>query len=286
MSLKLEIDSMIIYASKSKSKLLALVKGWMKMADEILRYSELTDNEVQFYGNSGYLPLPGLISATAAAALADEVLHVMAALGLSREQLCAASTSKDKLRQSRQYLAGSKLERLIHSEALLAIAAKLMGGPSTLYMPFTAVKSGGGGGRFHFHQDNQYTRFDGPGINIWFALMEMKPENGCLQMAPASHLMGTLDSVESEDLDGHRTVAIEPEDFLPLRMMPGDAVAFSRLTLHGSGANSSDEPRLGYAVQFHRNDVRAARDGVDIGLLKDSPRYDIEPVHAILPANE
>lgn len=276
---------MIIYASKSKSKLLAPLKGWM-MANEILRYSNLTDNEVQFYCNTGYLLLPGLISSAAAAELAEEVIAVMAALGVSREQLRAASTSKDKLRQSRQYLAGSALERLIHSEALLAIAARLMGGPSTLYMPFTAAKSGGGGGRFHFHQDNQYTRFDGPGINIWFALMEMTPENGCLQMAPGSHLKGTLDAVESEDRDGHRTVALEPEDFLPLRMMPGDAVAFSRLTLHGSGANSSDEPRLGYAVQFHRDDVRAARDGVDIGLLKANTRYEIKPVDVISPANE
>jgi len=256
------------------------------MANEILRYSKLTDNEVQFYCNTGYLSLPGLISQGDAATLAEEVVGVMAALGISQEQLCRASTSKDKLRQSRQYLAGSELERLIHSEGLLAIAARLMGGPSTLYMPFTAVKSGGGGGRFHFHQDNQYTRFDGPGINIWFALMEMNPENGCLQMAPASHLSGTLESVESEDKDGHRTVAIEPEDFLPLRMMPGDAVAFSRLTLHGSGANSSDEPRLGYAVQFHRDDVRATRDGVDIGLLKENPRYELKPVDAISPENE
>ncbi len=256
------------------------------MSDEILRYSGLSANEIKFYDTFGYLSLPGLISGSAAAELAREVTNVMEALGVSQEQLRAASTSKDKLRQSRQYLAGSGLERLVHSDALLAIAAQLMGGPSTLYMPFTAVKSGGGGGRFHFHQDNQYTRFDGPGINIWFALMEMKPENGCLQMAPGSHLRGTLDSVESEDRDGHRTVAIEPDDFLPLRMMPGDAVAFSRLTLHGSGANSTDQPRLGYAVQYHRDDVRAASGGVDIGLLKENPRYEIKPVEAISPANE
>ena len=82
-----------------------------------------------------------------------------------------------------------------------------MEGPATLYLPFTAVKSGGGGGRFHFHQDNQYTRFDGPGINIWIALSPMSPENGCLQVVPRSHLAGTLDSVENPDGDGHRTVA-------------------------------------------------------------------------------
>lgn len=37
------------------------------MADEILRYSQLTDNEVNFYDKVGYLSLPGLLSREAAA---------------------------------------------------------------------------------------------------------------------------------------------------------------------------------------------------------------------------
>ncbi|MYE77626.1 MAG: phytanoyl-CoA dioxygenase family protein [Chloroflexi bacterium] len=256
------------------------------MTAELLRYSDLTDKEVNFYAKYGYLSLPGLLSRQAAQKLAEEVLDIMAGLGISREALCQASTSKDKLRQSRQYLADTGLARLVHSEALRKIASCLMGGPSTVYLPFTAVKSGGGGGRFHFHQDNQYTRFAGPGINIWFALVEMRPENGCLQIAPSTHLAGTLDSVESEDRDGHRTVAVEPQSFLPMRMMPGDAVAFTRLTLRGSGANSTDQPRLGYAVKYHRDDVRASRNGVDIGLLKENPRFTVQPVAAISPAGD
>lgn len=253
------------------------------MKTELLRYSQLSGNEISYYNMYGYLCLPGLIRREAAAALAEEVLQVMEGLGIARDDLRVARTSADKLRQSRQYLAGSSLERLIHSAALNSLAGQLMGGPAMLYLPFTAVKSGGGGGRFHFHQDNQYTRFDGPGINLWFALVEMTPDNGCLQIAAGTHLRGTIDSVESEDRDGHRTVAVEPEAFLPLRMMPGDAVAFSRLTLHGSGANITDQPRLAYAVQFHRDDVRATRDGEDFGLLKGNPRFDVEPVKAFSP---
>lgn len=256
------------------------------MKTELLRYSQLSGQEISFYDKYGYLYLPGLIAQETAAALAQETLQVMTGLGVGQDDLRHASTSKDKLRQSRQYVKGSSLERLIHSAALSAVAGQLMGGAATLYLPFTAVKSGGGGGRFHFHQDNQYTRFDGPGINIWFALVEMSPENGCLQIAPGTHLQGTIDSVESADKDGHRTVAVEPEAFLPLRMMPGDAVAFTRLTLHGSGANITDQPRLAYAVQFHRDDVRAARDGVDLGLLKENARFDIKPVNAIRPDGE
>ncbi len=247
---------------------------------DIVRYTTLTANEINYYNTYGYLMLPGLISQEVARSLADNVLEVMDGLGVARESLQAATSSKDKLRQSKQYLADTSLDHLVNSAGLNSIASQLMGGASTIYLPFTAVKSGGGGGKFHFHQDNQYTRFDGPGINIWFALVEMTPDNGCLQIAPKTHLEGTMESVESEDKDGHRTVTVEPEQFLPLRMMPGDAVAFTRLTLHGSGANSTNMPRLGYAVQYHRDDVSATRNGESVGLLKDNPVYDVGPVTA------
>jgi len=250
----------------------------MNHSNELLRYTALTENEISFYETYGYLMLPGLISQDSAKVLAENVLDIMAGLGISHDDLHSASSSKDKLRQSKQYLADTPLAHLVNSDGLRAIASQLMQGSASLYLPFTAVKSGDGGGKFHFHQDNQYTRFDGPGINIWFALVEMTPENGCLQIAPRTHLDGTIDSVESEDKDGHRTVAVEPNSFLPMRMMPGDAVAFTRLTLHGSGANNTNEPRLGYAVQYHRDDVGATRNGKSLGLLKDTPVFDVGPV--------
>ena len=90
--------------------------------DSILRYWQITRNEKKFYDTFGYLCLPGLISRGTAAELAEEVLHVMEGLGLDRDDLRRATTSKDKLRQSRQYLAGSGLERLIHCEELNAIS--------------------------------------------------------------------------------------------------------------------------------------------------------------------
>jgi len=248
----------------------------------ILKPLRLSEGEVRFYKEEGYLLLPGLLDEITAAELRREVLDIMEqTANLSRERLQRARGSGDKLIQTSQYLSGSALDEVVNSEALRLLAEQLMEGPSTLYMPFTAVKSGGGGGRFHFHQDNQYTRFDGPGINIWIALSPMSPENGCLQVVPRTHLAGTLDSVENPDGDGHRTVAQDPTRFLPVRMRPGDAIAFSRLTLHGSGANQTDEPRVAYAIQFHRDDVSATWDG-ETKLLKERPRWNnIKPVDKI-----
>ena len=241
------------------------------MTQDIVQSLQLTPNEVKFYETQGYLYLPGLLSREDAAAIRDEVLHIMDGLGVSYERLCQAAETSDKLRQSPQYLAGSKVDALVNSANLVNLAGQLMQGPSTMYMSFTAVKNGGGGGKFHFHQDNMYTRFDGPGNNIWFALHEMTPENGCLMMAPRTHLRGTIDSVQSSDGDSHRMIALEPEDFVHVRMMPGDAVAFTRLTLHGSGPNMTNMPRIGYAVQFHRDDVSAVWDRQEPRLLKNPP---------------
>lgn len=233
----------------------------------------LSDGEVRFYNDEGYLLLPGLLSPEIVEAMREEVFAVMESAGFDRERLRHAGSTREKLVQSNQYLEDSALDAFVHSKSMREIASQLMGGPSTLYLPFTAVKSGGGGGTFHFHQDNQYTRFDGPGINCWFALSDMTPENGCLQVVPRSHHAGTLDSV-SPDGDGHKAVASDPTRFLPLRMRAGDAIAFTRLTIHGSGPNTTDDARLAYALQFHRNDVRATwKDVVEPQLLVENPRW-------------
>ncbi len=246
---------------------------------------QLSEGEIRFYQEEGYLLIPGLISTENARALGAEVLEVMAAAGKTYQDLCSAAGVKGKLYQSGQYLAGSRLDAFINSPGLISIAAQLMGGESSIYMPFSAVKSGGGGGTFHFHQDNQYTRFDGPGINLWTALSPMSPENGCLQVVPRSHLGGTVDAV-SPDGDGHRAVAQDPARFLPLRMNSGDCIAFTRLTIHGSGPNNTGEPRLAYAVQCHRNDVSAVWDGRESRLLKGSSRWNTRPVEKLSPPDE
>jgi len=223
------------------------------------RISEAEKNE---YDARGYVVLRNVLSPSQAARLYDEVMGIMAIIGLE----------PTKLKQTNQYLIGSTLDHFVHSGAMRGIASGLTGGSSTLYLPFTAVKTAGGGGRFHFHQDNQYTRHDGPSINLWMALTPMTVENGCLQIVPGSHLKGTLDSELSGDGDAHRKVKWEPADFANILMEPGDLVAFTRLTVHGSGPNLSPAHRVAYAVQYHRDDVRYL-DGETWKLLKEHPRF-------------
>jgi ectoine hydroxylase-related dioxygenase (phytanoyl-CoA dioxygenase family) len=206
--------------------------------------------------------LRNVLAGEQAARLHEEVMEIMEIIGLETA----------KLKQTWEYLTGSALDHFVHSEVMRSIASALTGGPSTLYLPFTAVKTGGGGGRFHFHQDNQYTRHDGPSINLWTALSPMTPATGCLQIVPRSHLQGTLESELSGDGDAHRKIKWEPEDFVDIVMEPGDCVAFTRLTVHGSGPNHSPAHRVAYALQYHRDDVRYL-EGETWKSLKENPRF-------------
>jgi phytanoyl-CoA hydroxylase len=244
----------------------------------------LTDSEVRFYQQEGYLTLPGFVRSDAIAGLRQEVFDVLAANGVSPESLKRATSVADKLRQNAQYLAGSKLDALINGPQTLAIAARLIGGRAFRYMPFTAVKAGGGGGTFHFHQDNNYTHHDPTlgSINIWVALVDMTPENGCLQIVPRSHLHGQVKSRNSDDGDTHQQIDVDPLECLPIRMRAGDAVAFTRWTVHGSGPNNTREPRLAYALQYHREDVKW-RDGETWKLLVETPRFATPPIGKLGP---
>ena len=248
---------------------------------EPLRLADVPDNDVRSFREEGYLLIPGLLTTGDAALLRAEVMAIMDTIGLPRRAL----------RQTSQYLRGSRIDALVNSPRLKALVARLIGGDGTLYLPFTAVKSPGGG-PFSFHQDNQYTKWDGPGIlgiNCWFALDEMSPENGCLNVAPRSHTKGTVQGVDYEPDPGehHRKVAADPASFLPIRMHPGDCIAFDRLTIHGSGPNTTATPRVAYAVQFHRDDVNATwPDGRTLP-LKPHPRWtDLGPRDVITPPEE
>lgn len=246
----------------------------IKKIFDSLSYS-ITEKELMDYKNNGYVVISNKIPKLILVEIKQNINQIMDVIGLGQT----------KLRQTQQYLRGSVLDAYINSTFLNNIAAGLMEGESTMYLPFTAVKSGGGGGKFHFHQDNQYTTFEGPGINLWSPLVSTSKENGALQIVPKSHFLGDIAAENAGEGDHHLRLNYEPKDFITLEMEPGDIVAFNRLTIHGSGPNHTAENRVAYAVQFHRNDVYAHYGGKMVK-LKDEPRWtDIHGVSALKNEN-
>ena len=241
------------------------------LADPLIR-STLTQHELAIYHERGWVVARGLLSRLAVEATTADVRAVLAARNMADSFLA----------QSSEYLAGSPIHRLVASPSLFTIAAQAMAGPAHLYMPFTAVK-GPGQGEFTFHQDGQYTPFDGPGMNCWFALVDCDVANGCLRLVSGSHRAGVVAWTESPQCPGHRTLVEQPESWEDVVMEPGDCCIFDRMTVHGSGPNGTALPRLAYAIQFHRVDTKAHFDGSWQPLVERS-RYATGPVAAFTSA--
>lgn len=241
----------------------------------MLQTTSYSQVEHEYYHQHGYVILRNLLSSQTAADLYREVMEVIAANNMPDSYLS----------QSNKYLKGSLLDQLNNGMELQQLVSDFMQGPSSLYLPFTAVK-GPHQGPFKFHQDNNYTLHDGPSCNCWIALGPCTKDNGCLQIVPDSHLDGTVASkamfIDADGNESHRTVAEVPEHWVDIELEPGDAVLFTRLTIHGSGANNSDAPRVAYAVQFHRDDTKwLNRETNEWQLLKETARWNIGPVETI-----
>lgn len=234
----------------------------------------ITEDEIKKYNEDGYLVLRNMISPEAAAVLKEEIMDIMSIIGLG----------SSKLRQTAQYLHDSLLAAFVQGRLYKEAASSLMQSPAHLYLPFTAVKGGGGGGEFHFHQDGNYTPYvKGKGINLWTALVPMRDNNGGLRIVPSSHKSGPVASENAGDGDVHRKVSQYPTESVLIEMEPGDCVAFDRWTIHGSGPNHTSEHRVAYAIQFHSEDAVGVYDNAEHLLVKE-PRYkDIWGVDTIKP---
>ncbi len=130
----------------------------------------------------------------------------------------------------------------------------------------TFVKPSGHGGAMQWHQDFAvYAEDNRSFVTCWVALSDATPENGAVQVAQGSHLLGRF--VPHEVARGHvpappamaelmasRPALPDPEEsglpLLHLCLPFGHASAHHSLLWHRSGANGTDQPRYGVALRF------------------------------------
>jgi hypothetical protein len=106
-----------------------------------------------------------------------------------------------------------------------------------------------------WHQDQAYTEDRGPlsGLHFWIPLQEVTVEMGCMHFIPGSHLGAVLPHrrrggrtsahvMEAESVDTSAAVACP----LPA----GGATVHLPRTLHYTGPNLTDQPRLAWSLEF------------------------------------
>jgi ectoine hydroxylase-related dioxygenase (phytanoyl-CoA dioxygenase family) len=133
---------------------------------------------------------------------------------------------------------------------LVRICADLVGPDVNLYWDQAVYKKPEKPRRFPWHQDNGYAYVEPQQyLTCWIPLTDATKANGCPQVTVGVHRSGTLE---------HRYV--DPLGFEcfhdpvgPVRVAEapvGSVVAFSSLTPHLTGPNTTDEVRKAYIIQY------------------------------------
>jgi ectoine hydroxylase-related dioxygenase (phytanoyl-CoA dioxygenase family) len=166
-----------------------------------------------------------------------------------------------------------KARALTHSKFFCDLVHDLLGDDVRLYWDQTVYKKPGTVDEFPWHQDNGYTYVNPQQyLTCWVALTDADEENGCPIVLPGFHREGTWAHERTElgfdcraGEGGFETIAA------PVRA--GDVVAFSSLTPHKTGPNTTaDRLRKAYIVQF-------APDGAEV-LMQEGGKITRLPCNA------
>ena len=111
-----------------------------------------------------------------------------------------------------------------------------------------------------WHQDSVYSGWHlTPSVSAWIALTVSEPANGCMRVIPGSHKQGVLehDNVQDPNLLNKRgerlRMDVDESQALDLVLKPGEMSLHHTNIIHGSNANTSDGPRIGFIVRFVTN---------------------------------
>jgi len=128
-----------------------------------------------------------------------------------------------------------------------------------------------------WHQDNGYGRLEPmTDVTVWLALTDADERNGGLWIVPGSHRRGLLEHGAAGVNPLLRESAVEG-DAVAVPLRAGEAVAFSGLTVHGSGPNRTDRPRTGFYARYCEPGVR---------MMSENGRPVLEDPHSWMVAGE
>lgn len=118
------------------------------------------------------------------------------------------------------------------------------------------------GGKYTYYRMHQDVRFrqrpdlfanlDRYSLNVGLALNRQDASNGALKVVAGHHKRGYLGLAEDDGImvgdteqgSELKAVGVDPSEVIQLEMEPGDLALWTLYTIHGSGPNVSNEPRI------------------------------------------
>jgi ectoine hydroxylase-related dioxygenase (phytanoyl-CoA dioxygenase family) len=242
-------------------------------ADGWGRY-RLSDEQVQFFHDHGYLAGVRVLSEQQADRLCDELQGLYDPHHPANDLFHEFHTneSTDPSRVLFHALGAWRITPGFHdvlwSPAFTVPASQLLGGAVRFWHDQLFCKPARHGGVVAWHQDYSYWTRTQPMAHLtcWIGLDDATCDNGCMHYVPGSHRWPLLPITGlAGDMEAIRAVlsAEQYERFrrpVPIELKKGEAAFHHPLMVHGSFANATDRPRRATVINALKDGVVSASD--------------------------
>jgi non-haem Fe2+, alpha-ketoglutarate-dependent halogenase len=148
--------------------------------------------------------------------------------------------------------------RLAANESLLDAVEGVLGPDLVVDGTLVFYKPPYDSGYTAWHQDSVYSNWHlTPAVSAWIALTPSEPANGCMRVIPGSHRDGVwehdtvLNDPNLMNRRGERVRNdVDEAQAIDVVLRPGEMSLHHANIVHGSSANRSDGPRIGFIVRF------------------------------------
>ena len=187
------------------------------------------------------------------------------------------------------------LADLVRHPALLDAVESVLGPDLLCWNSSFFTKEPRSPGYVSWHQDATYWGLSEPDVvTAWVAFTESTPANGNMRVIPGSHRapVAHVDTFHPDNLLSRGqeiTVEVDETRAVDIVLAPGEMSLHHVLMVHGSGANPSDDRRIGYAIRYVPTRIRqvsGVRDSATLVRGEDAfghfdpepaPRRDMDP---------
>ncbi len=150
--------------------------------------------------------------------------------------------------------------RLASHEAVLDAVESIIGPEILVNGNLVFYKPPRDAGYASWHQDSVYSGWHlTPSVSAWIALTPSERANGCMRVIPGTHTQGLLEHENIQDPNllnkrGERLcMDVDEAQAVDVVLRPGEMSLHHTNIIHGSNANTSDGPRIGFIVRFVTN---------------------------------
>lgn len=240
--------------------------------DDAQRY-RLTEEQISFYRENGYLAGLKVLNEEQLGALRDELAQLVDPSHPGHELFYEfnANESADPSKILFHALGAWRIKPALHDllwhPAFVVPASQLIGGAVRFWHDQIFYKPAHHGGVVIWHQDYSYWTRTTPvaHISCWIGLDDSTRANGCVHYVPgshrwpllprasfASHMDAILDTLVPEQRANFKPV--------PIELKAGECSFHHSFMVHGSYANETAVPRRALVINAFRDGVVSASD--------------------------